>query len=879
MTLPHVAVLRDKFLTGLNSFAEAGEMPLTMTEVLPLDAALQRSWGTDAHFVTYLPFEGGSPAIGDPFPRLNKAILGEVRERGGDICTTMLVVDWDLPGHVAWEEGQPDAFVAQLPELYEAGLPRPTFFYTTRGGARWVYVLARPIPADLAELKMRGMVAAFQALGLDADPLDDWTRLFRLPRVMREGEATGDAPYFRETSHGPLIDPDSVESRGTVARTKTGTVPRSTLPQPTPEEAMVLLERKSDATGRMIMTGFLKTARRLLIGRDCYGPLFDDMPVGERGERDRQLMRLVGECTTLLHGEIGGLTRAHIYALFLPAAEQMEPDEGTPDWTAKLWYCVCYCWDRAEAASRADAVQQERRAEQRQDLVTRMAYGMAEWCDRPELKDPESDAAKLFVLRHTIAAVGRSYYVMRPDGYYDGMPMIKDHVPLRLRELGLGDLISLEELQGNVIRPRPIQNIISEHATVVGKAVGSLQHDDNVILDIEQKTSRLVMSLFQLRTDLEPTFDERVHEWMGRLVGDRLDEFIEWLQWALAFRQGPICALALTGAASVGKKMLVHGLAETITTGVLAQGLDIVASYKDALLETCFLSVDEGLPGHMPGGMDIADAFRTLVTGSDVVVNRKYLAPVTVHNPMRVIFTANNTDVIRQLYRHRSLTPEDQMAFGERLKHFEASERAAIWLRRQGGLRFTKGWIRGDSGEPSEYVLARHLLWLYQRRATTPPGSRLLVEGSMDQPFLADMRTQSGAAPAVIEALVHMIESTSSKAIQSNQGLSLEDGIYATTAGVVRWLRDHHLSSGTPRTITTSQVAVIFQSLQDRDCPTNPTTRVTQSGMVKRARWWKLNATILLHEALQCGYTSERLEAIVRAENTPEAQRLLERAP
>ena len=184
-----IAVIPDPRWKGLNSFAleETTRTPPITVVLDPLDAFARR-WETDAHFVGYLiqPFD---PA--EPFFRLNKAILPRVRERGGDVVLNYVGLDWDTEGHEPWTRETWSAFQGLLEVLLGRGdafslrLRGAMTSYSTRRGYRWVYRLSEPVPADEAEARVRGLIGEFRDGGLKVDPLSDWTRLFRLPRVQR----------------------------------------------------------------------------------------------------------------------------------------------------------------------------------------------------------------------------------------------------------------------------------------------------------------------------------------------------------------------------------------------------------------------------------------------------------------------------------------------------------------------------------------------------------------------------------------------------------------------------------------------------------------------------------------------------------------------
>lgn len=162
-------------------------------DVLELAAALAIHHGTDAHLVTYVVSFEGVPL--ERQPRVNKRSLDWMHEQGFEVASDVLMVDVDNPQHGAWTAELRSSFDALWakppPALTTCGV------YLTRGGYRLVQPLDEPIA--VAELE-RYIVAWFAELEGQGIPVDwrakDWTRLYRLPHVVRDRK-----PY-----RSPLVD-------------------------------------------------------------------------------------------------------------------------------------------------------------------------------------------------------------------------------------------------------------------------------------------------------------------------------------------------------------------------------------------------------------------------------------------------------------------------------------------------------------------------------------------------------------------------------------------------------------------------------------------------------------------------------------------------
>ena len=174
---------------------------------VPVADGLRAVYGTDAHFVAYHIEEDGAAL--PQCPRLNKTskALDILASEGADVLCSVIAIDVDDPTAHATKEPSSERWRAgfllsleQLPDAYQDGLG----WYLTKGGARLLWALDPPLPVARYEKVHAGLVAYLIGMGIEADTgTADWTRLFRLPRVVRGGVAQellmdldclGDAP-------------------------------------------------------------------------------------------------------------------------------------------------------------------------------------------------------------------------------------------------------------------------------------------------------------------------------------------------------------------------------------------------------------------------------------------------------------------------------------------------------------------------------------------------------------------------------------------------------------------------------------------------------------------------------------------------------------
>lgn len=235
--LPPVLVLPHPKVLGLATMDADWQMVSTdghivrSNPVMPLLQAFGQDHTNDAH-VTCYTIRTAEGLITTPIPRLTKPLIAglermrtEEQERitAGHLSPekqvftkieavvgTMLALDFDLPQHVRWTDAhraQVEKIVAEASARWHL-LATPTLFYATSGGFRLVWVLAQPVLVHGAgglEDLFFGLVAEAHIAGLTVDTAcKDWTRLFRLPRVVRADKPPAEAqtwlqPYYAQS--------------------------------------------------------------------------------------------------------------------------------------------------------------------------------------------------------------------------------------------------------------------------------------------------------------------------------------------------------------------------------------------------------------------------------------------------------------------------------------------------------------------------------------------------------------------------------------------------------------------------------------------------------------------------------------------------------
>ena len=184
-----IAVAPTKFSKGVG---RAGSRP-DYAKVDLVDA-LEREYATDAHLVAYI--DTSTPD--NHQHRLRKEDLTTHADPNA-VQLTCVFVDVDNPNHGKWTESSRAEAIASY-----ARLPYPCGVYHTEHGARFVLVLAHPIPVSRAEAVIYEVLRKLEAAGFAPDwHARDWTRHFRLPHVRRDGRFRR-APYVDLTRLEPV---------------------------------------------------------------------------------------------------------------------------------------------------------------------------------------------------------------------------------------------------------------------------------------------------------------------------------------------------------------------------------------------------------------------------------------------------------------------------------------------------------------------------------------------------------------------------------------------------------------------------------------------------------------------------------------------------
>jgi hypothetical protein len=842
--------------SGLDGRGRDGNPVQRLLLLRDLASLFEEDERTDAHAVAYCILQDGE--LVEQQPRLTKEILPVLLARGFRVECHTVWIDFDLkdylkrPGKVKWTElteVEDAAIWTAVEDAHERLAAKGmawTAYYTTQSGLRFVHALALPVPAgDGYKGLLARFHAAYQLAGLPVDgACRDWTRLYRAPRVNRDGLATSNQPWFfsqidldDDTCYYVPKDEELVAvDSGPVVQ-----VVRTERQRPDPEEARGLVEFLSE-NNRWQMTVAGKAAKTVLKDARAFDWIYNHLPLAREGRRHDMLTKAVGEVVGTLHGHEWA-TPELVYGLLYEPAGRIGEDE---DWTGKVWEMTCTFWDRETGRKATKAAQVEERVRKtetvRETERERFLRGVREWL--PQVHGMEDEAAIEYVRlnRYGIVMDARRdlFHILLPSGYYDDHVCSSAALPKVIEQRGMQWLVPVEEARddgrGNVtyIPVSPLR-LVQRHARVYTAEQIRLDRRASYLQTDWQGRDIYVDVPFALRDDVQPERVETIYQsWLAAAGGDRdrCDEMLRALGSLLLFQYGPTAAVLLWGEGNAGKSLTATGLAECITTRCVADGASLVDNFNDSLRRSPIIHVEEA-PDRGNKGIDSAAALRRIITAPYISIEQKGKDKMLMQGVHRVLMTSNSKDMIRRLLGNQARTASDWRAVGERLAEFHIDNAAQRWfMEHNQGWHETRKWI-GTHGRTGLY--AKFWFWvlrdLIEWKDGKPimRGRRLLYEGNCGSYTIRQMEANSGGVPDVVCAINRLISETGKPKVALHEGK-----IYLTTQAVLQ----EAVENGK---IRMDEARMALESLLDHE---QPETRLSIRG--HQARWRIMDAAKIL---------------------------------
>jgi hypothetical protein len=792
-----LGVLASKTIRGCNSLQGDENLAYFQNncqEVMTLGDMLTRQFRTDAHFTSYRLTD--FPA----WPRLNLSILPEIRAEGLDIVLAYFAFDWDNPNHAEWTNESLTTFANLIGNCQDPVISAWSAIYTTLHGARIIYTMSRPVPVDEGQQHLAWMFHHFEKNGFTNidESCKDWTRCMRCPQVTRDNIQTATQDYYSLSVQNDILDMNLVGKRSvkSVARkTYFNKEKQNRLPY---EELHSLIWSKDKSSGRFKQTEYFKKAKRLLKDSPYLDILFNDAaPDWNQGRRNDEIQKMLGSIVPPLLKTVG----ASVHQIFSLAINPLLTLDVDQDWVAHGWNALLDIYDRETNKLNLEREEIAKKVSEGLDTLDVLVQGMKEWCKDPALTQDE-ETAREFARDNCMVSVEKYLYFIDKDGRFTDFAIHKDQVISRIRKTDLNTIIKTTKINytGEEV-DATVPSILNQYSTPVAevhmKPVGGA---GGYIEDINGEKPILVLSTFCRNDALPPEFNPFVDAWLQNLFGEHYEIGCSWIGNALAFEEGLICALSMEGASSAGKKLLTEGLAECLKKPYVA-GPEAMYQQSSAFLKTPFLVINEAWP-NIRGVTSPADKFKSLTGGDGIVVNEKFKPSVRVLCPVRLIMTANDDGIIRELIRGKDMGLDNRIAIGERLFHFKVSKKAKIYLESIGGRSFTarpgSRWIRPDSGsDKTDYIVAKHFLWLHQHRDPVNPSQRFLVmgnsapgAGSGKQTILENLLADHNETPIVAQAIIALTDAQSGIWTTFVRTNDTATRLWVTRHGVHKYIRD-----------------------------------------------------------------------------------------
>ncbi|CAK0753830.1 hypothetical protein CCP3SC1AL1_2030004 [Gammaproteobacteria bacterium] len=821
-TLIHKNTRGIKNINGPHLDTDGKPFEPVQMDCMELAEAIHTHHKTDKFFTCYTV--GGL----NNWPRLSKQSLASVEELV-PVTMSCFAFDWDVPEHKPWTVEAFADFFALFDNLTDPHLKSWRYAYTSRHGARVVYTLSTPVSTKDGEQYIATLYTKFKDAGLHMDEnCKDWTRLFRCPNVVRDGIDTSTEEFYLYNEQDTDLSLTGLHKSTTKVIPTIKSYDNLRTGQPTQDDVDAILFEPG-SQGREKQSEFIKAAKAILKHCSFYESLFKDgIPLAGRGNRNDAIMKSTGTAIPLIIKRMNYATPVHVYALFYNTVLEMEQDQ---DWLGHLWNAILSIWpveiEKFNQLSIEKAKEEEEAIREREKI----AKGMSMWCDNPALL--EDDTRDLFVERHLLANFGKFFYPVMPDGGYSPHCISKDQLISHIRTTPhLSKIIQTSETgQMGKLVDVPDRALHNRYAIPVNEVIYVPQPSRGGHIEGNIEGCRtLKLPMYRRNPRLVPAYSECVDEWLAAMFAGNYERAVDWLANALAFEEGCICALSITAPPGIGKKLLVEGLAECLENPMFATGKDVSSDFNGTMGKTPFLAINEEWP--KKNGESSQEQFKSMTGGDKQRIRDLYKPAALVSNPMRLIMTANNHDIIRTLL-DKDMTPSDREAVGQRLLHFDLDGEAAAWLEARGGNAFTgkagARWIAG-SPVPSNFIVAKHFLHLHAMRIKQEGGfsGRFLVEGncSKNSSFMIHQIVQKDTTAAVITAMTNLIEAKCAR-----KSYTLDDStgaVYVTINSILDELKvsDMPMTYGKVsqviRTVTVTQNPVLFNYLEHHqiDCET-----------------------------------------------------------
>jgi hypothetical protein len=802
----NLVVFPDKII---RAFDPANPRGSRWGEVQPLSKA----WGSqpgDAHTVGY------APAGAKMCPRYAKGQAALATEHG--VFLRWLSFDIDNPNHTPWSDAEQSARGLQqcLDAVSSLGLPRTLSDavggYTTRAGLRLVWALVRPVDVKHADHLLRHLGERLMDAGIAVDPACfQWTRLYRLPAVVRDGvpqlpsieepepwdgdihqalgiepvESTGAQPVDADMPSGPLDIPAHVLNKGCIRfpelarhepltqedaslfrtyRTALASV-ASRANVTSPSLLLSVAWRSIEASGRD-PSEFWRLCCWLAAEQELNGEAVEAEPEWEHTPPERWEGYKPSQKWWTAASRAAKATKKSTPPRVVRTLRAGKPIsiERTKPFAALETFIDCVSsngsplsadpkvlWAAMMPSVENTSTKNFNPAIDLWPLCVEAAQGSWEK-SKEQLEADGAQAVEAEVLEAwpLLVTNGIQYYVLdarEGPGHYTYHAVTSEQAVPIARKFQASLPIDLMELTAGERGGMVSAPTLLDRA---GRIVDSVVYKSGLGAARFVESGRKLLLPCHRRAKLEPLYNADVDMWLHLLAGKDYERLARWVAGVPLTSTGPLACLYLEGKKSCGKTLLCTGLGHLFAGGLNDYNSLTYNNFNGEMLTSPMLLADEGIyePKYSNGANSPSNIFRSFTANSEHKIEAKYREPVNLEGFLRVVVTGNGPDAIPF---KESLGRNGIEAITERIFHIFVGEASKAFLEEH----VTQPVIQAEWLE--KRALARHLLWLSD---TVDPGSdgRFLVAG-VETPWHQRFAQNQGLKPEMCVVLGHLASS------------------------------------------------------------------------------------------------------------------------
>lgn len=306
-------------------------------------------------------------------------------------------------------------------------------------------------------------------------------------------------------------------------------------------------------------------------------------------------------------------------------------------------------------------------------------------------------------------------WLLTSAGDYVG-PFSKDDLGLAASRVLAAAPIRLIEFTQNGFRFRPIADVVREVGSLAMEIISDMTIQYSTF---NAETETMHDAVSPLRTDLKPTFNQEIDQWLHLLGGPLYIKLVDWLSCCSDLTK-LLCAIYFDGPEGSGKTLFAHGVAKLWTEGGPAEIEKVLSDFNDELVRSPVIIADEEIPMRW-GRQTVTTTLRSMLSTTQRTLKRKYRPNSDLKGAIRLVLTANNAFLLES---SGVSSAQDLNAIARRFLYVPVGQAATDYLNTLS--RETKEhWM--------ERGIAEHALYLSEHHEIKEVGKRFWVEGDVSQ--------------------------------------------------------------------------------------------------------------------------------------------------